>query len=690
MFSIGNLSSSSSQPVYFDIRLKSPYKNMILIQGTPLEAAPIPLSGHLVFSIPEHLNAKKISLKLSGTFKLEFLQVGQHKNTSLASIVKEQKPIFECVWENLLVSSEGIITIGGGGCSGPGSAGQLADQHHHGLKPHMISSLSASSIGSIRKSKKSHSSLVLELPQNGVSGTPYKGQIAPAGTSFGLRAGNYELPFEVSLPPDIAETVEGLQAGSVLYKFESQLERGGFKNAFSRFKYLRIFRTLSVNNLAVQEEMYVGKSWPGKLQYEVSIPSRAIPIGGITPITIRLYPFKKGYRLHKIKAELVQYYAFQDQDGQLYDDETVVFQQEMFNFEGITGCDTRNGNVLIDKTEIISSIKLPDNLKKVTQDCDIGNDLIRVRHKLSIKISMKRARDVAEGANASAIAGSRPEQNTDIKANLPVLLYVSPHVLVNGRLVLVDNAGKLHFRSGGITPLFEDSQRPINVGSNDDDVQEPFSRTDSLNNLERMTDGTLSISYFPKQDMEAPPTYSKHVYDRLYDAARPPSEPGLASLARTASLDSHFPAPEAEPIGTRGGEIKRPQSSNVLNSMIPKTLSLNNLNEVPSYEQTVHETDNETGPSVDDLAPSYESSNPPSRVGSPIPALVGPKPSHINARSFRGGLKNFVRARSPEIRQYSTSSPLAHGSFSQLHGVPIDDTMQTSTTQNELNQEDED
>lgn len=64
MFSIGK-SSSSSQPIYFDVRIKSPYKNIVLIQGSPLESAPIPLHGHLVFSLPEHLTIKKISLKLA-------------------------------------------------------------------------------------------------------------------------------------------------------------------------------------------------------------------------------------------------------------------------------------------------------------------------------------------------------------------------------------------------------------------------------------------------------------------------------------------------------------------------------------------------------------------------------------------------------------------------------------------------
>ena len=165
--------------------------------------------------------------------------------------------------------------------------------------------------------------------------------------------------------------VEGLQSGSVLYTMECCIERQGFnKTSFTKFEYLRIFRTLKSDDFAIQEEVYVGKSWPNKLQYEISIPSRAIPIGGATPINVKLYPFQKGYKLKRIHASLVQYYAFKDSSGEIYDDESVLQKQMLTKFDDVSGCDAERDNLLVSEVKINSVIQFPDDLKRVTQDCD--------------------------------------------------------------------------------------------------------------------------------------------------------------------------------------------------------------------------------------------------------------------------------------------------------------------------------
>ncbi|SCV05912.1 LANO_0H17920g1_1 [Lachancea nothofagi CBS 11611] len=619
MFSLAKLSNSPAQPVYFDIRLKSPYKNVVLIHGTPLEAPPIPISGHLVFSIPESISVKKISLKLVGTFKLEFLQVGQHKNSSLASVVKERRTIFECVWDNLLVSSEGLITIGGPGSSATGSSDATQDT--------ASSALSSTSLNNLWKPiKKSNSSISHSLPTNGASCTPYDGIDASPGQSFVIREGNYELPFKVSLPPYTSETIEGLQAGSVLYKFEAHMERGSFKNSFTKHKYLRIFRTLSPNNLAVGEEMSVGKSWPDRLQYEISIPSRAIPIGGVTPVTVNLYPFQKGYRLSKIDANLIQYYAFKDQSGQLYDDESVVLHQGITTFDNLPGCDTSRDNLITDKVELNSSLKFPQNLKQVTQDCDIGGDAIRVRHKLSIKIFLKRK------------IGTE-DKSTEVKANIPVFLYVSPHVPLEGRLVLLDNAGKIHFRSGDGVRLFEKQQH---------NTQSAINSSISLNNLQRLEDGSLAVSYFPQEDTEAPPTYAKHMYDQLY-SGNDDSTNQAADLLRSGA---------STPDGTHPLMRATTESHLMLEDLVEpmQDLSLEKLNCLPSYDQVGDDAEDEAALPVSELTPSYDNTGSalPSGHVSPQPiSVTGRRPGHV----FHGGLAHFVRSHSRNQDSPSVSGP---------------------------------
>ena len=480
--STGTSSKSKSPVVYYDVRINTPYKDILLIQGSPLETEPFPLTGNLVFSLSDDLVVKKVSLKLTGTFKLEFVQLGRYKGTgNLASIVKEKDILFECRWDNLLLSPQGEIVIG-------------ADERFHErynrhapvststpppLQPtHLIRSCPNTSMGLNKLIKKGsfYSSNILEIPVSGACGTPYE-HIAEelkfigstTSVHFQLQKGNYELPFKVMLPSEISETIEGLQSGSILYSFEAHIGRrkkGGvtsiirddsdnngntnFNNSNSGYsykchKYLRIFRTLSNDNLALQEEMKVGNIWPERLQYEVSIPSRAIPVGGITPITVKIFPFQKNYKLEKIGVSLVQLYSMKDSSGQVYDDNVTILKQSMTDFDGFVKIDERTGT-LIDKAEIKSMIKMPDDLKKVTQDCDIIGELIQVRHKLTIQIIMKRLTKQGE------------TKTVEIKANLPVLLYISPHIGIQGRLVLIDkNAGKIHFRSGKFVKLFKNT-----------------------------------------------------------------------------------------------------------------------------------------------------------------------------------------------------------------------------------------
>jgi len=42
-----------------------------------------------------------------------------------------------------------------------------------------------------------------------------------------IRSGNYEYPFEVLLPDDIPDSVEGLPGGAIIYKMKAVIERSG-------------------------------------------------------------------------------------------------------------------------------------------------------------------------------------------------------------------------------------------------------------------------------------------------------------------------------------------------------------------------------------------------------------------------------------------------------------------------------
>lgn len=444
MFGLKHASNGTGREplVYFDVRVDSPYKDLVLISGSPLESNPVSMSGRVLFSLSQDMLVKRVTLKLTGKFKLDFLHMGRDKKRSgVTSIVKDQKTIFETRWDNLLVSSQGNTVIGN-------DNNYVAEEGH---RESAKRSLSSPVVSRLIKKTPNH---VLELPTNGVSGTPYKDLYSAPSYVFHLPKGNYDLPFQILLPSEVPETVEGLQSGSILYNFEARIERKRKASSMTSllkedldtpshgpltcYKYLRIFRTLSPNDMAIQQEIRVGGTCKDKMQYEVSIPSKAIAIGAATPIQIKLFPFQKGYVLKRINASLIQFFAVRDSAGQIYDDQIATTKQSMTDF---TEFIENQEGLLTDVTEISPIFTIPDNLKKITQDCDLRGGLIQVRHRLAITIILH---------------SKTTDKNLEIKAAIPVLLYISPLVTMKGRLVLFDNSnGNIHFRAGELVPLFQ-------------------------------------------------------------------------------------------------------------------------------------------------------------------------------------------------------------------------------------------
>lgn len=98
---------------------------------------------------------------------------------------------------------------------------------------------------------------------------------------------------------------------------------------------------------------------------------------------------------------LIQYYAMKDSSAQIYDDEIAVTKiTHLADFGPLT-----------DKLDVDCPFTIPDNLKQITQDCCLQDNLIRVMHKLQVRILLQRQVD-------------GEYKNLEIKAQLPMLLFI--------------------------------------------------------------------------------------------------------------------------------------------------------------------------------------------------------------------------------------------------------------------------
>ncbi|KAK9314620.1 hypothetical protein V1522DRAFT_408605 [Lipomyces starkeyi] len=450
-------------------------------------------------------------------------------------------------------------------------------------------------------------------------------------TSHTIGQGNYEYPFEVILPGSISESVEGLEGGSVIYKMKVIVERGRFANNLIKKKHIRVVRTLGPEALELSQTMSIENVWPNKVDYCISIPSKAVPIGSATPVHLLLQPLLKGLRLGQIVIVLKEYYTLHIPHGPGHASVRTVSQVTLPAPE--VGEDEIPGEIW----DIRDFFQIPPNLTKCTQDCDIPG-FIEVRHKLKFAVSLKN-----------------PDGHvSELRASLPIALFISPNVPVN------DGGEEIRLQ-----PLNDDSESTA-PPRYDDHIYDRLWEDISLSGSNTpITSGANTPHIRSRRNSGE---NSEALGFTALDQQRAQLQAGLSALAmnqaNSQSTDSYFPSRQSGSVTPLGAmtpltnihddgtvgfvgldqatnwHLSRgtsPMESPVMGTMTPAgsddgrlELDLSALSKVPSYTTAIRTPvpeDSPVGlPSYDDEdrsasgPTSARSSGPPSRAASPQPA----------------------------------------------------------------------
>lgn len=451
-------SSSNKQTSLFDIRIKGTDHDVLVIKGSAHEAPSVLVNGSIVLSVLEPISIKKLSLKLYATLRLKWTNSYE---TQRGSVLKKpfryEKRIFEHNWDSFDLNN-------------------LYDNYNSKsptlTRKNSSANSSSSSLKSYGKKSKSSTNLASFGSSTSLSGS--------ANNSHLLLQGNYEFPFSAVLPGSINESVEGLPGATVVYKLQANIDRGRFSNDLVVKKHLRVVRTLTPDSVELSETMAVDNTWPKKVEYTISIPSRAVAIGSSCPIHMILVPLAKGLKLGKIKVTLSEYYSCCGSYGPPHSGER--------NIHDIV-IPASNQEITDDKWEINSTINIPASLSKCTQDVDILNN-IKVRHKLKFVVGL-----------------INPDGHvSELRASLPLILFISPFVALGVKNFDRERHGSI--ASEGSAGSFNDIPSDNDELDDDDVIFAPdpettpanLSSQNSITNAERM----------------APPNYENHIYDRLW------------------------------------------------------------------------------------------------------------------------------------------------------------------------------
>jgi hypothetical protein len=546
----------------FDVKLRSPHKDLLLIKGNEFECDSVLFEGNVKLLIPEDIHVKKIKLRLIGEFSVECLE--RLATGAVLNSIIERLCVLKVNWPNLLTDETGIVTFGNYGDNA------LSFHKVQNLKRQTMKDEGHNPNNNPTRPKfsKSHSSPnfskpvlvnMLRLPNSGIDGTPFKGMKTSSSHSFLLPRGNYSIPFSVLLPANVAETVEGLSCASLLYKLECTIERGRFEKPITKLKHVRIVRTLHPQNLNLVDTIDIDNAWLGKVQYNVKLNRKGVAVGSNIAISLTFIPMTKGLSLKAIKGSIIQQFSFKINGTKTADFEQQLCKQELEW--------TPHENSL-DTWVIKTQYKVPEKLKGLNQSCDFKGGLVRVRHRLRLSILLR----------------NKEGHISELRANLPIWIYIS----VNTGQV-IGKQYEIHPNHGN----FIEIPMKEHVYFKKDKRKPPY--LDSPNEVEPEDENEIDDIDLDREDT-APPLYNHHNLDPVLDT----NNNSLVALEQMAQPNSPVAfEPSSAPVTGYFDIPKRSQTSNV---------SLQLMNQIPTYEEALDEQDDQDELTIQplDLSPIYD------------------------------------------------------------------------------------
>ncbi|VEU21581.1 DEKNAAC102208 [Brettanomyces naardenensis] len=597
----------------FDIRLSSTERDVIVLKGPPDEAAPVLVTGVVVLSVTEPITVKKLSLSFSATLNMHWEEKFQNgKGNIFTRPFNYDRVIFNYEWDplnlhdfldkassglgpspfsvgsspnlrGLAEAANGQNGSGTGLSSGNGSYGSLTGF----VTGHQTGSNSSSS-SSLVSISKAVSQLQLANSPSSTAVRKNKSSSSLAGLSFHveptvLPAGNYEFPFQTLVQGSIPESIDGLSGCSLVYRLQSVLERGRFSTPIITRRLVHVVRTLQADSSELSETVAVDNTWPGKVDYSISVPTRAMAVGSSCNIEIIMVPLSKGLRLGPVRIKLAEYSSLVCPVGSRSQERHIISKtipkittdsggKDIWTETEIDGDGVfyHSKEVILtqDRWNVQTKLTIPASLAHITQDCDIRQS-VKVRHKLKFSIGL-----------------INPDGHvSELRATLPISIFVSPFVPVRARslrdfdssqalsgyedatmytpgsevLFALDAGSETLLqqgsRSGDATPVGSSPGRPLTRNSSPERTGSegidaltlssvaPTSVTPSpAISTSGTPAGSSSNLNLNTQDLMAPPSYEHHVFDRLFDANSDDVTQGLNMVPADRSSTSQLMA----------------------------------------------------------------------------------------------------------------------------------------------------
>lgn len=322
----------------YDIRLCTPTKNTLVFAQDPPSVV---LTGHVVFSLLQPLSLTAVSLSLVGTLRIRVAETflsgtGQRLATVPST---SNTPLVTAHWDNLLSQAMGTM--------GPPTP--------------------------TRQSSPLESSFLLHFtPDIPVGSTPFP---QSSHAVYHLPQGNYSLPFQISLPSTIPESLITPNA-DIIYILKSTIHTMHPHAPVTAVKHINLMKTLTSLQLAQNEEYLAENAWSGKLQYKITMPQKNIPIGSNLHINLLIIPIIKGLKLGKLSFQIAQLTKLSPD----FVDERIIYRQSFPNLQ--------SNQLSNDSWALKVRLPVPNDLSVICPTTISNSPYYEVKHKLIVFINL--------------------------------------------------------------------------------------------------------------------------------------------------------------------------------------------------------------------------------------------------------------------------------------------------------------
>ncbi|EPX74956.1 arrestin/PY protein 1 [Schizosaccharomyces octosporus yFS286] len=449
-----------------------------------------------------------------------------------------------------------------------------------------------------------------------------------SGGSKTLRAGNYEYPFRIMLPGNIPESVEGLQSCYVIYRLKATIDRTGLNSRMIKKKHIRLIRTLPPDAVEYTQTVSVDNTWPNKIEYTISIPTKAYAIGSYIPTHFVLVPLLKRLSIGKVTITLKEYITLHVAHGH---NGLPASKDEV---RTVRSLQTDEIEEYADHYELSKHLELPTSLVDCLQDCDLEG--IKIRHKLKFSVSLRN-----------------PDGHvSELRAALPVVLMIPPQLF--GDAADLESLRENFDSLNQPLPSYKDSMYDqLYDGLNYSNVETPLP---SGATTPRRRDSTE-----PSQSAES---HRRQLFAGLTALAQQ-QQPGdrRASEHSPSRFDDDYPSfsfGSNPSSGATSGAITRN----------PSETSLAELSRVPSYTEATRSSINALESPLQPSLPGYEDVTRTEHLSRPTsPGTLTP-PQRQSSMFFTspdaGTQRRSLDGRRPSD-QNPASLPTSHSSGSLAH-----------------------